>query len=332
MSAPALVVDRVSRVFGRGAGRVQALHDVSFTVGDGEVVGLLGANGAGKTTLTKISATLLLPSSGTVLVRGVDVRAAPAAARRLTSFVFGGDRGLYPRLSGRDNLRFFAMLRGASRRGLPARVAAALAESGLTDAADRRVETYSRGMRQRLHLAIGLFSRPEVLLLDEPTVGLDPIDAERLRTVVAGLREHGVSVLLTSHYLLDIERLADRVVLLDNGQVTGDMPVAEFARTAGYVSTVTVKARSPRPPGQPPPEAHGVDGLLVDELRWEDDVCVARLRVKDWRAESFGELSNLLGAVFGGMEILDVRVEPLRLEDVYARFHDSTRAPRRPAD
>lgn len=317
MSQPVLVVDGVSRHFGRPPREVQALREVSFTVSDGEVVGLLGANGAGKTTLTRIAATLLLPSSGTVLVGGADVVARPQVARRLTSVVFGGDRGLYPRLSGRDNLRFFAMLAGASRAELAAGADDALAVAGLADAAGRTVETYSRGMRQRLHLAIGMFTRPRLLLLDEPTVGLDPIEAERLRGVISRLRADGVSVLLTSHYLLDIERLADRVVLLAGGAMAGDMPVAEFARTAGYVSTVTVKAR-----GVPRETAPVSDGLVLDELRVDGDVCVARLRVRDWRAESFGEVSELLGTVFGGMEILDVRVEPLRLEDVYTRFHD----------
>jgi ABC-2 type transport system ATP-binding protein len=319
VSQPTLVVDRVSRSFGKGARRVHALRDVSFTIDPGEVVGLLGANGAGKTTLTKIAATLLLPSSGTVLVHGADAVARPREARRLTSVVFGGDRGLYPRLSGVDNLRFFAMLGGASRRELAARADAALAEAGLSDAAGRAVETYSRGMRQRLHLTIGMFTRPRLLLLDEPTVGLDPLEAERLRAVIARLRAGAVSVLLTSHYLLDIERLANRVVLLAGGAVSGDMPVTRFANTAGYVSTVTVRARGVPPAGSPPSSAQA--GLLVDDWQVDGDICTARLRVKDWRAESFGELSGLLGTLFGTLEVLDVRVDPIRLEDVYAQFH-----------
>jgi ABC-2 type transport system ATP-binding protein len=316
----ALVVDRLSRTFGRRSGRIHALREVSFTIEEGEVVGLLGANGAGKTTLARIAATLLLPSSGRALVHGADVVRQSTVARRLTSVVFGGDRGLYPRLTGRDNLRFFAMLHGATRRDLAARTDAALADAGLTDVADRAVETYSRGMRQRLHLTIGMFTRPRLLLLDEPTVGLDPIEAERVRGVIHTLRSGGVSVLLTSHYLLDIERLADRVVLLADGAVSGDLPVAEFARTAGYVSTVTVKARGTPPfPDGSPSRRSGVD---IAELFADGDIWVARLRIKDWRAESFGELSGMLATLFVGMEILDVRVEPLRLEDVYTRLHE----------
>lgn len=331
---PTLVLDGVSRSFGRRRQKIHALCDVSLVVGHGEVVGLLGANGAGKTTLTKIAATLLLPSRGKVLVCGEDAVARPRRARLATSVVFGGDRGLYPRLSGLDNLRFLATLRGASRRELTDRAEAALAEAGLADVAHRSVETYSRGMRQRLHLAIGMFRQPRLLLLDEPTVGLDPIEAERLRGLVARQRSQGVSVLLTSHYLLDIERLADRVVLLQEGRVTGDMPVSRFARLAGYVSTVVVRARGPAPSlgdaeisgdgSFADGAAHAQAGISVHELRRDGDILTARLRVRDWRAESFGTLSDVLGSAFAGMEILEVSVEPLRLEDVYARFHDDS--------
>ncbi len=320
-----LVVDRLSRTFTNGAQKIHALRDVSFTVADREIIGLLGPNGAGKTTLTKIAATLLLPTTGTVLVEGLDVVARPAEARRLTSVVLGGDRGLYPRLSGRDNLRFFAMLHGATRRELAARADAALAEAGLAAAAGHNVETYSRGMRQRLHLAIGLFTRPRLLLLDEPTVGLDPIEADRIRSVVSDLRAAGAAVLLTSHYLLDIERLADRVVLLDEGKLTGDMPVARFARTAGYVSTVTVRVR-----GAPPADLSAApvrDGLAVDGVWPEGDLWAVRLRVRDWQAESFRDLSELIGAMSRDLEIVDVSVEPLRLEDAYVRLHDDSTEP-----
>jgi ABC-2 type transport system ATP-binding protein len=314
----ALVVDRLSRSFGVGARRVDALREVSLTVADGEVVGLLGENGAGKTTLTKIAATVLAPTEGTVRVHGADVVTAPRAARRITSVVLGGDRGLEPRLSGRDNLRFLAMLRGATRRELAARADTALGEAGLGEVAGRAVETYSRGMRQRLHLAVGLFTRPRLLLLDEPTVGLDPVEAERLRSVITRLRTDGVAVLLSSHYLLDIERMADRVVLLHRGQVRGDLSVAEFARVGGYVSTVVICARKGRDTAVS--DLAVSDGLLVDEVTWDGDVCTARLRVRDWRGESFSAITSVLGAAFGHMEILDVRVEPLRLEDVYTRL------------
>ncbi|HZB48218.1 MAG TPA: ABC transporter ATP-binding protein [Mycobacteriales bacterium] len=310
---PAVEVDAVSRSFGSADRAVRALDAVSFTVEPGSVLAVLGANGAGKTTLTKILATLVLPSAGTARILGHDVVREPLAVRAVTSVVFGGDRGLYTRLTGRANLRFFAMLAGVRRRELTEAIPAVLAEVGLTEAADRRVETYSKGMRQRLHIAIGVITRPRVLLLDEPTVGLDPLEAQRLRGSVRQMRDAGTAVLLTSHYLLDVEELADRVLLLDRGRVVHDGPLAAFAAQSGYAAVVEVQARGPLPdlarllPGTAALDR--IDG--PDENGWR-----ATLRLRTWGGDVFRELADLLESI----DVLDVQVRPARLEEAYARL------------
>lgn len=310
MSEPAIVVEHLGRSFTDRGREIVALRDVSFQVGAGEIVGLLGSNGAGKTTLTKILATLLLPTTGVARIFGHDVTGDLREVRRMTGVVLGGDRGLYAKLCGRDNLRFFAMLAGVGRRGLRSKLDDALEQVGLVHAADRAVETYSKGMRQRLHIAIGMIAEPRVLLLDEPTVGLDPVEAERLRGAVAGLRDTGVSVLLTSHYLLDIERLAGRVVILADGALAADLPVDEFARMAGYTATVTVRGTGS------PPDIRAVSSpdIAVGGVVEADGNWTLRLQVRDWSVGSFGLLDQALAHV----SVLDVAIEPVRLDDVYS--------------
>ena len=185
----------------------------------GEVHGLLGPNGAGKTTLVKILSTILLPSTGTARVLGHDVVTETAAMRPLIGIVLGGERGLYNRLTARQNLRYWCALYRMEPAAGRKRTDEMLQRVGLIDRADDRVQTYSRGMRQRLHLARGLIHDPPVVFLDEPSTGMDPLAARDLRVIVRELASEGRTVFLTTHDMAEAEAVCDRVTLIDQGRI-----------------------------------------------------------------------------------------------------------------
>jgi ABC-2 type transport system ATP-binding protein len=225
-------VERITRVFEprrRDGERVVALDDVSLSIPVREIHGLLGPNGAGKTTLVKILSTVLLPTSGSARVLGHDVVEQTSAVRPLIGIVFGGDRGLYWRLSGRQNLEYWGALYKLSAKATRVRAQGLLERVGLEDKADERVEAYSRGMKQRLHLARGLMGDGKVLFLDEPTTGMDPLAAREFRTLIGELREEGRTVLLATHDMAEAEVVCDRVTLIDRGKIIA----TESPRTLG---------------------------------------------------------------------------------------------------
>ena len=225
-------MNEIRRVFTpRKREPVNALDGVSLTIPVGEVHGLLGPNGAGKTTLVKILSTVLLPTSGTASVLGHDVVAEARAVRPQIGIVFGGERGLYWRLTGRQNLEYWGALYKLSRAEIRVRTALLLERVGITERADERVETYSRGMKQRLHLARGLIGDAKVLFLDEPTTGMDPLAAREFRALIGELRGEGRTILLATHDMAEAEALCDRVTLIDRGAILA----TESPRTLGRV-------------------------------------------------------------------------------------------------
>jgi ABC-2 type transport system ATP-binding protein len=229
-----------------------ALDDVNLSVDEGEIHGLLGPNGAGKTTLVKVLATVLTPTAGTASVLGHDVVAAPKQVRAKVGVVFGGERGLYTRVSARRNLAFWAALYRLDGATARRRCAQLLERVGLADHADQPVEEYSRGMKQRLHLARGLLHDPRVLFLDEPTSGLDPVGAHAFRDLVRELRGEGRSVFLTTHDMAEAEALCDRVSLIDHGRLVLTEPVREVASYLGTRECV---------------DFSGTDAALVEQVR-----------------------------------------------------------------
>jgi ABC-2 type transport system ATP-binding protein len=223
------------------SGDVHAVRDVSFSVAPGEVFGLLGPNGAGKSTTIGMLTTTVRPTSGTAILAGWDVVASPLQARRASSVVFQEpvvDRAL----SGRRNLDTHARLWGVERRAAAERIGALAAAFGLDEILDRSVSTYSGGQRRRLEIARAMVSRPQVLFLDEPTVGLDPRIRYELLDLIASTRAGGeTTVLLTTHYLDEAERLCDRIAIMHEGRIVAlDTPQALLAGMGREIVEVRV--------------------------------------------------------------------------------------------
>ncbi len=285
-------------------GEREALRDVGFTVGSGEIVGLLGPNGAGKSTTLSILATLLAADSGEVRVGGHRLPAEGAAARRLLGYVPQRE-ALYPPLSARENLRFFAALQGLARREANLRAAAVLDLVALGGRADEPISQFSVGMRRRLNLACGILHRPRVILLDEPTVGVDPQSRERIFDGVLELRRSGAAIVYSTHYMEEAERLCDRVVLLDVGRVVASGTPAELVAAARLKPRIVFRTSTPPAEG------------------WEREVGGARIVSADpervtVELEDRGAVPALLvAALRAGGEVAELELRQPNLADVF---------------
>ncbi|SMX87250.1 ABC-2 type transport system ATP-binding protein [Brevibacterium sp. Mu109] len=221
-------------------GPVEALRGLSMCAGEGEILGVLGPNGAGKTTMINIVTTLVRADAGTVRVDGIDVDADPAGVRTRIGLT-GQFAALDDNLTARENLVLFGRLLKLGRAGARSRAAELLTQFGLEEAADRRTGTFSGGMRRRLDLAASMIGRPRVLFLDEPTTGLDPRSRNALWEVVRRLRVDGTTIVLTTQYLAEAEELADRIVVIDHGEVIADGTAEDLKhRVGGAVCHVRV--------------------------------------------------------------------------------------------
>lgn len=198
---------------------VHAVRSISFAVEKSEVFGLLGQNGAGKTTTIKMLITMLAPTSGICKVLGFNTFGEEKKIRNRINFIFGGELGVYRRLTARDNLKYFANLYKIPIEVRDKRVNELLELVGLSDRADFRTETYSKGMIQRVQIARGLINDPEVLFMDEPTVGLDPVGAQMLRDIIRKIREKGKTIFLTTHNMYEADELCDRIAIMNNGRI-----------------------------------------------------------------------------------------------------------------
>ncbi|MBV9100939.1 MAG: ATP-binding cassette domain-containing protein [Candidatus Dormibacteraeota bacterium] len=213
-------------------GATKALDGLDFTMRPGQVTAVLGPNGAGKTTFVNLLATLLRADAGTLRVCGADVRRDPAAVRRMVALA-GQFAAVEPAMTGRENVEMVARLFGQSRRDARRNAAEVLEHIGLTEAADRTVRGYSGGMRRRLDLGASLVGRPRLLLLDEPTTGLDPRSRNELWDVIRSLVHRGTDVLLTTQYLDEADHLASHVVIIDHGRAVASGAPRELKRLVG---------------------------------------------------------------------------------------------------
>jgi ABC-2 type transport system ATP-binding protein len=223
----------------RSFGERVAVDGVSFSIAAGEAYGLLGPNGAGKTTTISMLCGLLEPDAGEVVVAGHRMGGDDGAGKAAIGYV-PQEVALYPELSARENLRFFARLYGLRKPELAERVEAVLEVAGLTDRADDRVEAYSGGMKRRLNIAAGLLHEPRLLVLDEPTVGVDPQSRNAILATVADLSRSGLAVLYTSHYMEEVDRLCDRVGIIDEGRIIAEGTRHELVTMVGEADRITL--------------------------------------------------------------------------------------------
>jgi ABC-2 type transport system ATP-binding protein len=218
-------------------GNVTAVDDVSFAIREGEIFSLLGPNGAGKTTTISMLSCLLKPSSGDALVAGHSIVRDPMAVRHLIGVV-PQEIALYDKLTGRQNLDFWGRMYGMNGRELKQRIDEVLAQIGLLDRADVRVETYSGGMKRRVNIGVGLLHRPRLIFMDEPTVGIDPQSRRNILDTVKALNREGMTILYTTHYMEEAEELSDRVGIIDHGKLIALGAQPELTRLVGHNVTL----------------------------------------------------------------------------------------------
>jgi ABC-2 type transport system ATP-binding protein len=290
-------------------GKTKALDGLDLVAEPGQVVAVLGPNGAGKTTFVRTVATLLAPDEGDLRVGGHDVRREPRAVREIIGLA-GQYAAVEPAMTGRENLEMVARLFGQDRRSARANTAHVLGQVGLGEDADRRARTYSGGMRRKLDLGASLVGAPRLLLLDEPTTGLDPRSRIELWDTIRGLVERGTDVLLTTQYLDEADRLASRIVIVEHGRVVAAGTPQELKQRVGR-RVVEVHVRRPEDLGR---VAVALRALSDAEPQMEE----ATRRVSVAVGSGTDRLREALGTLDGsGAEVDDVSLRLPTLDEVF---------------
>jgi ABC-2 type transport system ATP-binding protein len=284
-----------------------AVDDISLTISEGETYGLLGPNGAGKTTAISMIAGLLKSDAGQIHIDGQEMTTTTVGTKALTGLV-PQELAIYPDLSGRENLAFFGRLYGIGRDRLGRRVDDVLEVIGLTDRAGDRAKEYSGGMQRRLNIGIGLLHRPRLLILDEPTVGVDPQSRNAILESIERLAGEGMAVLYTTHYMEEAERLCDRVGIIDNGKLQAEGTRRELVSLVGGNDRIRLIAS-----GALEASASAVSRLGVTKAVSVSDVGIDVVAVDGGTALP----AILIAAADGGAHVTSVEIDEPDLESVF---------------
>ncbi len=315
------------QLFSRRAGRETiAVDDVTLQVQPGEIFGLLGPNGAGKTTLIKMLSTLLLPSSGAAYIFGHDVIREAHRVKSLIGLVASEERSFFWRLTGRQNLQFFAALYNLPRREAEGRIAELFDLLDLTGAADDRFNEYSTGMRQKLAIARGLLNQPKILFMDEPTKGLDPVSAQELLRLIEHklVGQLGSTVVITTHILRDIEQLCGRIAIMNKGKMAACGTLEELRSISRLHERYRLRVRGLSEEGLG--ALRRVDGVMdCAKLLQNNGVVEFSFHIRRGSRALSEALRQMLEA---RCEILRCTLEEEKLEEVFSSLLQSEGAPR----
>lgn len=288
---------------------VTALDNVTFNVRKGEIFSLLGPNGAGKTTLLKIICGILPPDSGEVKILGINVSEKPFEAKRKIGYV-PQESIVYDKLNGWENIVFYASLYGLSSSQIRSRAEELIRRLGLENHVKKLVKTYSGGLRKRLSLAVSLIHDPEILILDEPTVGLDPSARREFWKIIEGLREDGVTVLMATHYMEEADVLSDRVAIINEGKIIAIGSPDELKKAFGELTVIEISVANPKPGIEEFLEEFTEGSILVKSNK-------VRIHVRDYESS----LPKIVGSLLkNGVRIVQVSIAEPTLEDVFLKL------------
>jgi ABC-2 type transport system ATP-binding protein len=299
--------------FGKSSRVTEALSGTSFEVKRGELFGLIGPNGAGKTTTIKILTTLLSPTSGKAFVLGMDVTKQIYEIRKRIGIVFGGERGLYNRVTAVENMKYFSDLYGVDPSVSRKRIPELINLVGLNGRENDKVEKYSRGMKQRLHIAKALVNDPELIFLDEPTIGLDPAGARDIREMVREMQRWGKTILLTTHYMFEADELCVRIAVISKGKIVALDSPSGLKNLVKDVSVVEL-------------QTYGATQSFVQKLRSIKDVINVVADLESERqfvkiqTPNAPDVLTQVAQVSGGVKIIDKSIKEPTLEDAYLRL------------